>query len=112
MSSDFRPIEIPPGVVATPTKKMRSSNWAEVNMVRWREGLLTPMGGQQQMTDIPTPGGVDQYRFASRCKLIHGWYDLDQVYHIAYLCQQHIYVDTGGHLTAITPIDGWRRHPA
>ena len=48
MSTPFQPIEIPPGVVAKPTKKMRSSNWAEVNMVRWREGLLMPMGGQSQ----------------------------------------------------------------
>ena len=31
MSSQFRPLEIPPGVVATATKKMRSTAWSEVN---------------------------------------------------------------------------------
>lgn len=51
MSTAFRPIEIPPGVVSTPTKKMRSSNWAEVNFIRWREGQLMPMGGQSQLTN-------------------------------------------------------------
>ncbi|HEX5211635.1 MAG TPA: hypothetical protein VFW22_07870 [Pseudolabrys sp.] len=104
MSSQFRPLEIPPGVVATATKKMRSSNWAEVNMVRWREGQLTPMGGQAQFTNVVD--GVERYRFASRCKRIHGWYGLDGQYHIAYLCEANLHVDTGGTLTDITPADG------
>ena len=104
MSSQFRPLQIPPGVVAMATKKMSSSNWAEVNMVRWREGQLTPMGGQAQFTNVV--GGVDQYRFASRCKAIHGWYDLSGQYHIAYLCETNLYVDTGGTLYEITPADG------
>jgi hypothetical protein len=38
-----QPMVIPPGVVAMPTKKMQSSNWAEVNFMRWREQQLTPM---------------------------------------------------------------------
>jgi hypothetical protein len=78
------------------TKKMRSSNWSEVNLVRWVEGQMSPVGGQAQYT----------YSFASRCKMIHGWYDLGEVYHIAYLCEQNIYVDTGGALVDITPAGG------
>ena len=35
-------------------------------------------------------------RFASRCKAIHGWYDLNGLYHIAYLCEANLYVDIGG----------------
>ena len=93
MSTQFRPLEIPPGVIAKPTKKMRSSNWAEVNLMRWVEQQLSPIGGQSQYP----------YAFASRCRLIHGWFGLDQTYHIAYLCEEHLYVDTGGVLTDITP---------
>ena len=44
--------------------------------------------------------------FASRCKKIHGWYGLDGQYHIAYLCEANLYVDTGGTLTDITPTGG------
>jgi hypothetical protein len=102
MSTPFKPLEIPPGVVSTATKKMRSSNWAEVNMVRWREGQLTPMGGQSQLTNVVN--GTEQYKFASRCKMIHGWYGLDGQYHIAYLCESNLYVDTGGTLTDISPV--------
>jgi hypothetical protein len=50
MSTPFKPIEIPAGVVSTPTKKQRSSNWSEVNLIRWREGQLMPMGGQAQLS--------------------------------------------------------------
>jgi hypothetical protein len=96
MSTQFRPLEIPPGVVANATKQMRSSNWSEVNLMRWVEGQMSPVGGQAQY----------DYSFASRCKLIHGWYDLDSVYHIAYLCEANLYVDTGGALAEITPGGG------
>jgi hypothetical protein len=98
VSTAFAPIEIPPGVVSTATKKMRSTNWSEVNLLRWREGLLMPVGGQS-----PLYSGTP---FASRCRRIHGWYDLDQIYHIAYLCEEHIYVDTGGEIEDITPLSG------
>jgi hypothetical protein len=93
MSSQFQPLEIPPGVIAKPTKKMRSSNWAEVNCMRWVEQQMAPIGGQAQYN----------YAFASRCRRVHSWYGLDQVLHIAYLCEGHLYVDTGGTLTDISP---------
>jgi hypothetical protein len=95
--TDFVPIEIPPGVVVRPTKHMRSSNWAETNMMRWVEGELQPVGGQARYG----------YAFASRCKMIHGWYDLAGGFHVAYVCEQNVYVDTAGVLTEITPAGGW-----
>ena len=93
MSTQFRPLEIPPGVVAKATKQQRSSNWAEVNLFRWTEGQMTPVGGQSQYN----------FTFASRCKQMHGWFGLNGVYHIAYLCERHLYVDTAGVLTDISP---------
>ena len=96
MSTPFRPIETP-GVVATATKKMRSSNWSEVNLCRWVEGQLAPVGGQAQYAYPP---------FASRCRKVHGWYGLDGIHYIAYLCEQNVYVDTGGVLADITPVGG------
>ena len=62
MSTQFRPLEIPPGVVAKATKQQRSSNWAEVNLMRWVEGQMAPVGGQSQYN----------FTFASRCKKVHG----------------------------------------
>ena len=74
---------------------MSSTNYAEVNMVRWVEGQLAPIGGQTRYN----------FAFASKCKAVHGFFDLGQVYHIAYLCEANIYVDTGGSLLDITPPD-------
>ena len=103
MSTQFRPIQIPPGVVAMPTKKMQSSNWAEVNFMRWRESQLTPMGGQAQYTDVV--GGVEQYVFASRCKMIHGWYGLDVASITSPISVRRTSTSTlGGTLTEITPV--------
>jgi hypothetical protein len=106
MSTKFQPIEIPPGVVAKPTKNMRSSNWAEVNLCRWIEGELQPVGPQAQFN----------YTFASRCRRIHGWYDLSQVYHVAYVCESNVYVATGDlnspTLVEISPSGGWTAPPA
>ena len=100
MSTKFNSLEIPAGVVAMPTKQMRSSNWAEVNLMRWREGQMMPVGGQAQFN----------YTFASRCRLIHGWYGLDGVYRVAYLCESNLYIDVGGLLSdtiqEITPHSG------
>lgn len=101
MSTQFRPIEIPPGVVAMPTKQQRSSNWAEVNLMRWVEGQLAPIGGQQQYT----------FKFASRCRAVHSWYDLNAVHYVAYLCEANLYVtigdtDVGATLVDITPGGG------
>ena len=93
MSTDFKPLTLPPGVVATATKKMQSTNYAEVNMVRWVEGQLAPIGGQTRYN----------FTFASRCKAVHGWYDLGQVYNVAYLCESNLYVDRGGVLLDISP---------
>lgn len=101
MSGEFISIQIPPGVVTEPTKNMRSSNWAAANLMRWIEGEMQPIGGQSQY----------HYTLGSRCKAIHGWYDLTGAYHIAYVCEQNVYVDTSGTLTEITPSGGWPAPP-
>jgi hypothetical protein len=98
MSSQWAPLEIPPGVVSMGTKRMRSTNWSEVNAIRWIEGKLAPIGGQEIIT-YPTT-------FASRCRAIHSWFDLSGTQHIAYVCETNVYVDTGGTLTEITPSGG------
>ena len=54
---------------------------------------MTPVGGQSQYN----------FTFASRAKRVHGWFGLNGVYHIAYLCERHLYVQTAGVLTDISP---------
>jgi hypothetical protein len=103
MAGQLQPLELPPGVVAMPTKRMRSSNWSAVNAVRWIEGQMQPLGGQELIT-YDTP-------FASRVRRIHTWYDLNGQVYVAYLCETNVYVDKEGTLTDITPTGGMAPPP-
>ena len=77
-------------MVATATKKMQSTNYSEVNMVRWVEGQLAPMGGQTNYNFI----------FASKCKRVHGWLPITTLH----ICARR-HVETGGQFIDITPTD-------
>jgi hypothetical protein len=106
MSTQFRPLEIPPGVQSKPTKQMRSSAWSEVNLMRWVEGELQPVGGQSQYDY-----SASNVAFASPIRAIHSWYDLNGVFYIAYLCESNLYIDIAGTLTDITPVGGMTPPP-
>lgn len=95
------PLTLPAGVVATPTKKSRSANWADANLVRWEDGKLTPIGGWERI-GYTAP--------ASKIRAIHTWTLINGQQCTAYLCEGHCYVDTGDGVllnisptTAITP---------
>lgn len=88
-------IEIPAGVVATPTKRSRSANWAETNLVRWVDGKLSPIGGWSKLNYPP---------FASRLRAIHRWTDNLGRKMVGYLCESHVYVDVGGVLYDVSPV--------
>lgn len=89
------PLELPPGVVDAPTKASNSASWVETQLIRWKNGKLLPIGGWEQLTY--------SMGFASRCRYIHEWFDLDGVRRVAYLCEGHCYVDTGGVIADISP---------
>lgn len=87
-------IDLPPGVVNTASRKRKSANWREVNLIRWERTTMKPVGGWSKYTFGP---------FASRPRAIHKWIDNGGTTHIAYLCEQHCYVYTDGVFTDISP---------
>ena len=108
---EFQPLELPAGVVAMPTKRMRSSNWSEVNAVRWIEGEMQPIGGQETIVFYSSAGNPIAAPFASRIRKIHPWSDLQGRQNIAYLCETNVYVDQDGTLIDITPTGGMQPPP-
>lgn len=67
--------------------------------MRWEGNTLMPIGGWQKL--------AYSGEFASPLRAIHRWVDNSGVRHIAYLCEQHCYVDSGDSvLKDITPEDG------
>lgn len=91
-------IDLPPGVVNVAAKKARTGRWRETHLVRWEEGNLLPVGGWE---------AVNYTEFESRLRCTHKWIDNSGIQNIAYLCEEHCYVDPGdGVLIDITPVDG------
>lgn len=90
------PIEIPPGVVDTPTKTSKSANWQETNLMRWVNNRLTPVGGWEKL---------GYSAVASKIRAMHRWTTNSGINMVAYLCEGHCYVDQGdGVLTNISPV--------
>jgi len=89
------PYQLPPGVVATPTKTSRSTNWRDANLIRWSGAKLEPVGGWEKI-------GYDAVD--SKLRAIHTWTTLAGLQMTAYLCEGHCYVDKGdGVLVDISP---------
>lgn len=87
-------IEIPPGVYAAPTKASKSAQWRETNLMRWKEGKISPFGGWEQYA-YSTP--------ATRIRATHRWNDNAGNEWKAFLCEGHIYVEREGNLYDISP---------
>lgn len=92
-------IDFPPGIVNETSRRRNKVNWREGHLVRWEGNTLMPIGGWQKL--------AYSGEFASPLRSIHRWVDNSGIRHIAYLCEQHCYVDSGDSvLKDITPEDG------
>lgn len=95
MAIEPKSISIPPGVVSLPTKKTNSANWQETNLMRWVGGKMSPVGGWAKL---------NYSAFASPLRYMHRWTTSSGANLVAYLCEQHVYVDQGdGVLLNISP---------
>lgn len=89
-------IQIPAGVYHAPTPASKSAQWREVNLVRWIEDKLTPVGGWSKL---------EYNRPLSRIRKMHRWIANDGREWNAFLCEGHIYVDIDGVLVDVSPVD-------
>ena len=92
-------VQFPPGVTTLLAKSAKIANWRDCNLMRWDDGTtLKPINGWEQVP-YATP-------FASRVRAMHKWLDNSGIIWTAYVCEQHVYVDSGGTLQNITPAGG------
>ena len=92
----MNPLEIPPGVFSTPTTTSMSSRWSDANFVRWISGRMYPVGGWSRLAYAD---------FESDVRAIYNWTDNEGTSYVAYLCEGNLYVDIGGALYDISPVD-------
>jgi hypothetical protein len=52
-TDQFTPLKPPPGAWRNGTRFEAKGRWYDVNLVRWREGQLQPVGGWQRVTSSP-----------------------------------------------------------
>jgi len=60
------PVKLPPGVVRGATPYENPDRWWDVNLIRWRQGVLEPVGGWQRISSSPMETTV---------RALHVWKD-------------------------------------
>lgn len=93
--ANFLPVSIPPGVVRGATPLDARGRWYDTNLVRWRGGVLEPVGGWEKR--IVTP-------FATRIRKLKAWRNNVQGRFVLGASTSKIYVDfSGNSFSDLTP---------
>lgn len=97
---DYKPVMPPPGVVRGATKAVTPNRFVDANLVRWRGGVLQPVGGSQRMTGTVLP---------SIPRRLNVWTDNSNVTRVGIMSDAKIHVLEGATYTSIEPLDfvGW-----
>lgn len=90
-------LDIPAGLVQEASTVRNKSNWRDAHLVRWDGDTIMPVKGWDILGLGP---------FASTVRTIHKWMTNDGRIYVAYLCEEHCYVDVGNELLDITPVGG------
>lgn len=75
-------LRIPPGVVRGESKASVPGRWYDVNLVRWSQGNMLPVGGWERTTQTPL-GSVPRGA--------HVWLDLDGNRHMGVVCDAKVF---------------------
>jgi hypothetical protein len=97
---DYKPVMPPPGVVRGASKAVLPNRYADANLIRWRNGVMQPIGGNQRMTASPLPS-------IPRRLLV--WTDNNNVTRVGIMADTKIHVLEATTYTAVEPLDyvGW-----
>lgn len=101
----FLPLALPPGVYKNGTDYQAKNRWNDVNLVRWTEGTMRPMGGWRKRR-----GGSPrvEYQLTGAPRGAHAWRTATNVRLLAIGTHQKLYIMQagGGALIDITPQTG------
>lgn len=87
-------IDLPVGVVTTPTDSKKSANWMVTNFLRWSGPRLVPIYGWERYGFTEPSGNI---------RAIHTWRALDGREWTGYLTASNLYVEYDGNLVDISP---------
>jgi len=92
----FLPIQLPPGIVRGANPDDAPGRWYDASLVRWREGVLEPVGGWEKVTTTP---------LGSTPRKIHQWRRNNSQVVTLIGCESHLYADNSGTYLNIAPAD-------
>lgn len=95
------PLKIPPGVVRRGTEYQSAGRWYDVNLVRWVDGILQPIGGWQVLKDGSSPP-VD-LQVTGKARGSHAWVGTSSASYLAIGTHSKLYAFSGTALFDITP---------
>jgi hypothetical protein len=90
------PLQLPPGIVRGANPDDAPGRWFDGSLVRWREGIMEPVGGWSRITTSP---------LASTPRKIHQWKRNNSLTMTAVACDGHLYSDNSGTFVDVAPTD-------
>lgn len=92
----YTPIQIPAGVVRGSTPSQAPGRYYDTNLVRWRNGVLQPIGGYQRITSSA---------MSSIPRRLDTWADNSNVPRVAILADAKIFILEGSTYSDLGPLD-------
>lgn len=92
----FMPIQLPPGIVRGANPDDAPGRWFDGSLVRWREGIMEPVGGWAKITTTA---------LGSMPRKIHQWKRNNSLAMTVVGCESHLYADNSGSYVNVAPGD-------
>lgn len=91
------PVQLPPGIVRGANPDDAPGRWFDGSLVRWRDGIMEPVGGWAKITTTP---------LGSIPRKIHQWRrNSDSLTMTVVGCDNHLYADNSGTYASVGPGD-------
>lgn len=90
------PLQLPPGIVRGANPDDAPGRWYDGSLIRWREGVMEPVGGWARVTSSP---------LGSTPRRIHQWKRDNSLTMTMLACDSHLYADNSGAYVNVAPTD-------
>ena len=92
----FIPLQLPPGIVRGANPDDAPGRWYDANLIRWREGVMEPVGGWSRVTSTP---------LGSIPRRIHQWRRNNGTAMTLVGADEQLYSDESGSFVDVAPVD-------
>lgn len=88
------PLQLPPGIVRGANPDDTPDRWYDGNLIRWRDGIMEPVGGWSRITKTPV---------GSTIRKVYQWRRNNNIAMTLLGCDSHLYADDSGTFVNVAP---------